>query len=269
MIRRILNAMRGQLSPNDASAKRMVAMFHVGRTGSTVLGGLLDQNEHIRWGHEIYLDIMRTYADQPLQRGDYDPAVDPIERVRERAAAAGRDWFGFEVKFVHLFPFDLTLPRYIDALGEVGVTHFILLERRNHMRKIVSNHVRRRTGTTHHGKDAKATLTRVRVDVDNVRIPRNRDISLVDCLREFTRDFEQARTLLADRPLLELTYEDDIQDDPRVAYRRVCEFLGVEPATVEVELGRTNPFPVRDIIENFDDVAAALAGTEFAWMLDE
>ena len=78
-----------------------------------------------------------------------------------------------------------------------------------------------------------------------------------------------ARRLLTGREILDLTYEDDIADDPHRAYRRICDFLGVTPEPVEVRYGRTTPFPLSGVIENFDEVKAALASTEFEWMLAE
>jgi hypothetical protein len=75
--------------------------------------------------------------------------------------------------------------------------------------------------------------------------------------------------LLVGRDVLDLTYEDDVAADPVRAYRRICYFLGVKNEPVEIRYGRTTPQKLTEIIENFDEVKAALAGTEFEWMLAE
>ena len=66
-----------------------------------------------------------------------------------------------------------------------------------------------------------------------------------------------------------MAYEDEISDDPRVAHRKVCEFLGLQPAPVEIRFGKTNPFPLCELIRNFAEVESALRGTCFEWMLHE
>jgi hypothetical protein len=75
--------------------------------------------------------------------------------------------------------------------------------------------------------------------------------------------------LLADKDVLQLTYEDDILKDPRIAYRRVCGYLGLEPCPAFVRHARSNPFRLDEIIENYDEVKQALSGTEFEWMLED
>jgi hypothetical protein len=69
--------------------------------------------------------------------------------------------------------------------------------------------------------------------------------------------------------LLELTFEEDIERDPMLGYRKVCEFLDLAPAPVDLRLGRSNPFPLRSMIANYDEVLAHLRGTDREWMLDD
>jgi len=52
-----------------------------------------------------------------------------------------------------------------------------------------------------------------------------------------------------------------------VAYRSVCGFIGLEAAPVRVPYERVNPFPLQQIVTNYDAIAAALRDTEFEWML--
>ena len=39
-----------------------VAMFHIGRCGSTAVGILLNQHPKIRWGGEIFASLKRKYG---------------------------------------------------------------------------------------------------------------------------------------------------------------------------------------------------------------
>jgi len=92
---------------------------------------------------------------------------------------------------------------------------------------------------------------------------------LVNTMRYVTQQCDFARRLLMGRDVLDLTYEGDVAEDPRRAYRRICDFLGVNDEPVEIRYGRTTPQKLTEIIENFDEVKAALAGTEFEWMAEE
>jgi hypothetical protein len=107
---------------------------------------------------------------------------------------------------------------------------------------------------------------RVRIDprahfVDGESLP------LVAFLEGFDRFHAALDDVLGDEAL-RLTYETDILDDPRQAYLATCRWLDEVPAPVVVRFARTTPFPLRDVIENFDEVAEALHGTPWAWMLD-
>ena len=72
---------------------------------------------------------------------------------------------------------------------------------------------------------------------------------------------------LAGRRVLTLEYEDDILGNPRVAYEKTCEFLGIRPDGFAPDLAGINPFGVADMIENFQESEKCLSGTRFAWML--
>ena len=51
------------------------------------------------------------------------------------------------------------------------------------------------------------------------------------------------------------------------AYKRVCEFVGIEPTETIVRLKKTNPFQIEDMLENFDEVKSELKNTPYEWML--
>ncbi|MEM7164195.1 MAG: hypothetical protein AAF581_01955 [Planctomycetota bacterium] len=59
-----------------------------------------------------------------------------------------------------------------------------------------------------------------------------------------------------------------VSDDPGHACQRICDLVGVNAPASGVLLCRTNPYPLRDIIENAPQVEAALDGTRFDGTLD-
>ena len=62
---------------------------------------------------------------------------------------------------------------------------------------------------------------------------------------------------------------DDIQNDPRLGYRRICDFLGIQPQRVSVSYVRTSPFPINALLRNHHMVAKALRDTPYEWMLHD
>ena len=86
-------------------------------------------------------------------------------------------------------------------------------------------------------------------------------------MRNSGRTIQEVETLLAGKNVLNLTYEDDIEQDPQ-KYRSICEFVDMEATKASVNFSKTNPFPLKDIIENFAEVKAALHNTPYEWMPD-
>ena len=243
-----------------------VVLFHIGRSGSTVLGDLLDQHPRMFWDQEIY----RSLEDKaPLLTEGHNPelAGKALEILRLRMNRVAKEFYGFETKFFQLRLTETTLPNYIEALKHLGITHFIVLERENYLRKVVSSLVSHGKKKSHQSADKQAQLTRLCVDVDNIRIDNNAR-PLLAYFNEWKQDFDTLRQLLANENVLSLTYETDISTSPTIAYERTCAFLGVAPQKVSVHYGKTNPFKLSEIIENFHEVQQHLSATPFEWMLN-
>mgnify|MGYP001272592245 CR=1 FL=1 len=244
-----------------------VCMFHTGRCGSSVLGGLLDQHPRVRWDREIYFHRWtagdRTFA--PWDSRGF---------LRRRMWAAGRRWYGYEMKFLaaqHLAIVGRTLPEYVAEARAAGVTHFLVLERRNALRRLVSEYAGRVTKTRHAAADAAATgPTRVTLDVERAYVWRGRPPGpLVAHLDEYAAAHRELLALLRDDRHLHLTFEDDVAAaGPEAAYARVCAFLGIAPAPARPHTRRLAPQPLSELVANFDEVARALAATPHAWMLE-
>ena len=65
-----------------------------------------------------------------------------------------------------------------------------------------------------------------------------------------------------------LIYENDIEKEPNVAYRKICNFLKITNGNPNIAYKKTNPFLLADLIENFDEVGASLKNTKYAEMLN-
>jgi hypothetical protein len=246
----------------------MVAMLHLGRTGSTVLGDLLNQHPKILWDSEIYYRFLIGYANH---QGEALEAwrQEAFHELPKRVARSGARYYGFEVQFFHMRYLNRSVPDYLDYLRTSGVTHYILLERRNHLRSLISyavSEVTRRKFITQPSQ--KPALTKVHLDVNRITI-NGENCTLIEYLDRYADNYQTARRLLADQKLLYLNYEDDIERDPSNAALKTFEFLKLPGWQLEVHYKKTTPYPVSQVIENFDEVQAALRDTPYAWMVSE
>jgi hypothetical protein len=239
-------------------------MFHVGRSGSTVLGDMLGQHPRIQWGSEIYHFALRDWRNSG--RRDAPQARDALDLLSRRIAECTKPIYGFEAIFFHLRSYRITLRQFLDAARGMGVGRFIILQRRNTLRTVVSGTMARQSRQTHLAVDAEPAPQRI--TIKGVGVGRGKG-PLLGLLQSYERAFGRLEALLAQHERLTLFYEDDILPGPLAAYRRVCEFLGVEPAGPEVHFGRTTPFPLEQVVANMDELRSALGGTRFAWMLKD
>lgn len=267
----LLNAAR------RAAGASAFVIFHNARSGSTVLSDMLDQHAACYCDGEIYLCAYRQVAGGGLQpehrrmwrwaRSRFFPD-EPLRFLRSRMPLAGlRRRYGFEVKLHDVQGNGLDLPAFIRALEAASVTHFITLRRRNGLRRIASRLRSSETGRSHRRRGEQPRDTSVRLNVEDVEYD-EQAASLQRSLEMNAAYFGELGCLLQGRAHLDLVYEDDIAAGPRQAYRRCCRFLGLAPEPVDVRFRRTTPFPLRQVIENMDDVRAHLRGTPFAWMAE-
>ena len=243
-------------------------MIHIGRSGSTVVGDLLNQHPLMMWDREVYQRVFRQrqYEDQSL------PSITDVDAVGYLVSRSRRvfsRYYGFETKFFHLRALGMDLASYIDALDEaLPNVRFVVLKRKNTLRVVVSTLAARATEMWNQKAYARPRRNRVRIESDAVFVNRA-NCKLVDLLQEFDRDFVELKRLLAERPFLHLTYEDDVMEDPRRAYKRICDRLNMPAFTVRVRYSRANPYPLPELIEIFEGVEAALRRSDFEWMLKE
>jgi hypothetical protein len=154
-------------------------------------------------------------------------------------------------------------------LKRLGFDGWIVLKRRNLLRVVASALIGSEVGSYHYRSGGPAYPKRViRLDPNRVYIDRQ-SRTLVQCLDEYTAHFQRLDALLAGTECLQLTYEEDIEQDPIVGFRRIAAYLGLPPAPdPEVRLHKTNPYPLAEMIENLDEVRACLRGTPYAWMAE-
>jgi hypothetical protein len=251
-----------KLSPGSQQRTRL-ALFHVGRCGSTVLSFMLRQNPNVDWGDEIF------DAPNLVATPGFRPSRPWIRSMIEIVAnGSKRECFGFEsrVHDFHAGCIPLTKTDFVSLLEDIGFTHFIVLRRHNLLRVVISARVARETGRLHVGREPRQA-TRVQLDVAD---PLGWSVgSLIEFIEGCDRFYEEVDDALSGKNKLEIAYEADIEGDPSVAYNEVCRFVDIEPTPAQPQQARTNPFTIEEMLINYDEVAEVLRGTRFEWMLTD
>lgn len=253
--------------PFASQRRGSVAVFHVGRSGSTVLGNLLQQHPQVCWDSEIYF---KKWAFDGFE----NRAFDSEKFLHRQMWIAGSRYYGFEIKFLrdqHLSIVGLELAEYLSQLKRLKITHYVVLERKNYLRRMISQYVGSKTGRRQVAAGSQVKLETLHLDLNSVGFGTlENSMPLLECFAELDRSYRELKQLLDGENLLCLDYETDIlASGPQAGYQRVCRFLGLEPLPATVENTRTNPFQIREIVDNYEELESLLKGTRYEWMLDD
>ena len=249
---------------NLKQPKHKIMMVHPGRCGSTVIGNLLKQHFNIFWAGEIYTaDSIKWKQANPdklleqMAKEEKYISTKAINLLKNSMGSIKYRHYGFEVLYYQIKLYNCMLTDYMQKIYNLGFERFIMLERKNILRIVVSNHISMLTNKWHNYEVKKAKLTKITISSCNI---------IKKLVLHKTRIQETEKALMG-RNVLKLNYEDDIENDPKKAYLRICDFIGIKPQKVVVDLFKTNPFPLPDIIINFAEIERTLKNTTYEWML--
>ncbi len=218
-------------------------VFSQSRCGSTLLVDLLNSHPEVDCREEIF------------RQAPYFPTM--LLRAIEGSSRA--PVFGFKM---HVHQLDLKLrlrdPRaFVHALHRRGY-RILYLRRRNTVRHVISDQIRRATGVTHvRGDAASAAATDV---------PRPIRANVPDVLAHLAareRYWSMADEILAGLPHHVIEYERDLSDATRhgSVMDETFRFLELSSAPVSTRLRRINRQDLPSLLENFDELELALRGT--------
>jgi LPS sulfotransferase NodH len=215
-------------------------LFAQGRTGSTLLGDLLDQHPQVYFGHEILAQRVRSPRST-------------IERMRFRHA---RHVVGFHVKIYQLTDEQRisNVGGWIRNLSRCG-WQVISLRRENLLRHVLSN-ITAIQAQRYDDRSGAPAPVRVHVDPEN----------LLTWMRTRERVGRDESAALKGVPHLALGYETDLQDSAswQATARAAFEYLDLEPVEVNSTLSRLNVGRLEDLIENYAEVAEAVTAAGYA-----
>ncbi len=248
--------------------KKIVIMFHIGRSGSTVTADLLNQHDKCKWDGEIFDDLFRKIERQNSRTiKEKDIPHFPIKYLKQKCKDKTKEYYGIEVKFFHLILMDISIQSFIELFKDYDVS-FIVLKRNNFMRKIVSSQIAHKTKIFHLSTQETLKLEKTTIDVNSIKIDRD-DKPLLDFLNNFREMFDQLDLALQGKKTLKISFEEDVEQNPLVAYNKICNFLGIIPQNPQINFQKTTPFKMSQIVTNIHEVEDYLKDTTFHFMTKE
>jgi hypothetical protein len=241
-----------------------IAMFHMGRCGSTVVGNMLNDHPDVAWAGELF-EGKKNLALSFSEKLEFVKST-----LKSSSYSQITKFYGFETKYMpstHLSEdcIGMSLEDYVSLLRNLGFSKFIVLHRKNYLRRIISGEVGRQKGQWHSTQKVKNS-TLVQLDINAIRYG-NSSHNLLDLFHSFDENYHFLENMMSKENTLFLIYEEDILENPIKAYSKVCNFLGIAPISSEISLKRTNPFSCQEMVYNFDEVRTLLENTSYSWML--
>jgi hypothetical protein len=238
------------------------------RSGTTLLVECLDSHPDIECRKDVFSIRRRwRYFQVDVKSGLFYPfrtaslqrRIDYILRRRrliesflaETFAPAGLKAKGIRLSYEQARKYPDVLPWILE--NNVPVVHLI---RENGLKAVVSHFTAKKRGFAH----ATSMVERV-----TLNLPPG---ELMAFLMKREREVERYRALFRDRPYCEISYESFlVRKDEET--RRLLDFLGIDryiPLTSR--LVKQNPDSLREILENYDEIARTLRGTPFEIYLE-
>ncbi len=238
-----------------------VVMMHIGRCGSTVLSRMLDQNPAIKFEGEIFLKIFESCnPDIPT----LDSFIDNVKQKNPNSLIQL-----VNIKFLknqHPSIYNLSIEDMINVFKRKGFDRFIILERKNYLRRMISHCVAQQTNVFFIDNNNNPTLNRINLNINEIKVG-NKIYSLLEWFKIFEDGYSDLKRILKNDNYKYLAYEDDIESDPYYAYNQICDYLNISHHKVTCPFNKTNSFPLKDILINYEEVYSLISQTKYKWML--
>lgn len=236
----------------DPVRRKNVVMMHIGRCGSTVIGMMLDQHPKISWAGEIFENSRYKYGSKSWI------FEKPLQMITLRSALNKCEVFGLEMKDGHFYNLKTEVGEINDVME--CETKYIILKRRNYLGAKVSALVAKKIGKWSTEKEISPPKVRVPITYEN-------GDSLLDKLEKWDKFYNDMEKIIDKDKYLKITYEDDIKNNPKRAYKKIIQYLNLSEEKAEVKTKKINKRPLNERVKNFDEIIGLIGGTEYEWMI--
>jgi LPS sulfotransferase NodH len=268
-------------SVGDENQRLPFIVFGNQRTGSTLIANRLNSHRRIMCYEEIFLPWvdsepslrgwLRTHGRPqwlravPGTKNAFLAALFESEHLSNEIEA-----IGFKVMYdqISLWP---KLAYYVPSAGRlledplfrrwlhanrVLIVHTL---RRNHLKLVVSHKLAAGSGRFH-SRDAGTSGRQIVLPLRGLKTR----------LMRIEAAERTARKIVKDLPTIEIYYEDYVSSEEAADDARLCRALGqsVPVGGLTSSLAKVTSDHLRDVIQNYEQVAAHLSGTRFARFLE-
>lgn len=263
-------------SIHDRNRRVPFIIFGNQRTGSTLIANRLNSHRRIVCYEEIFLpwvdsepslrDWLRTHGHPqwlrsvPGTRNAFLASLFESEHLSNEAEAVG-----FKVMYdqISLWP---KLGYYAPSAGRLfedpffrrwlHVNRVLVIHtlRRNHLKLIVSHKLATGSGRFH-SRDAGTSKRQIILPLRGLKTR----------LMRIEAAERTARRIIKDLPTIEIHYEDYVSSQDAADDARLCHALGqsVPPGGLTSSLAKVTSDDLREVLQNYGQVAAYLRGTRF------
>jgi hypothetical protein len=251
---------------------KIIVLWHFGRSGSTVLGDLLDQHSSIKWFGEVF--TLQSQTDN----SHYMTAQSMYEYIRlaTNKSFEGGKHCGIEIKPINFFSNpSCDMKDLVQILASDSDMVHIFLQRKNILKRIVSSHKALHTGKYHVKGIHESGQDEPKINTQKIMFDYWRDwdtntvaSNVLDLLENIEIVEQEVYSMINVMlgGLASLNYEDHIESDPLVAYKKVLQLLQLNHQKISIRFKPTSGGLDNDLI-NFKEIADELSGTRFSWML--
>lgn len=283
----------GGLAVNSTDYVRFIILSGP-RTGSHMLAQALNSSPRITCFREVF-NFLQDFIQFEVEGYDNFSAQDlalrsedPIRFLEERIFSHHPEEIG-AVGFKLHYGQSLGFPSLLERLVEDKEVRVLHLRRQNLLRMLVSLKLAETTGVFLEDTRRKATFANL---LRGIRHPLKAAARLRRRLRPPVVSQKEARPrvtvspeelfnfivrtriratnygdLFNEHPKLTVLYEDMLDRRDHV-FSEAQSFLGIEPEPLTVTLRRQNPEPLRELIENYDELYEAFKDTPQAALFD-
>ncbi len=244
-----------------------ICCVHLGRSGSTVLGETIKQSKDIYFLSEILHEYTEREFIFPWVWWRKIFFFRILWKIKSEKRRKKKKYCYIEIKMEpeHIGTILKMKPeQVIKFLIKIGFEKFIFLDRKNTLRIIVSNRIADQMGCWHVKSGENIENKKVSLPVSGKIYA---GLSLSELLPRYEIWREQISRSIKNSDILKLTYEDDLQEDPLIAVKKVCDYFDIYfSEEFTISLKRVNAKLLKDTIENFTEVEIFLQDTDFQWM---
>jgi LPS sulfotransferase NodH len=262
------------------NAIEKVVIIHFGRVGSTVLSELLNQTPELFSAGEIYNNNVNEYIENKgkLWYEIYPNYIEFMEnyyqetQLQNPTFLENKKYYIFEYK-PYMQGCEIEYEKVIQDFNKVGIEKFVFLYRKNFLRRLVSSMISFETGVWHIQELSKK-IHQVYINVNNIENTYIRDDhnnkNLCEAIRLYDNYVNEIKKYIQLNKGICLSFEYDIAENPCKGYQKICDFLGVQSIDNPViSYKRQNPYSLKEIIVNFEEVKNYLKDNDFLHLVQE